>query len=151
MSGHESIRLATPDDVAAIGALTRDAYAKWVPVIGREPLPMRADYERAVRTHRFDLLHRGDLLIGLVETITHPDHLFVENLAVRPSCHGQGIGSRLIAHAEGIAAGQGLRTVRLLTNKAFAGNVAFYRRAGFAVDREEPFMGGTTVFLSKSV
>lgn len=37
------IRRATTDDAPTVGLLTRAAYAKWVPVIGREPLPMKAD------------------------------------------------------------------------------------------------------------
>ena len=46
-------------DAAAIRDLTRAAYAKWIPVIGREPMPMIADYDEAVRRHRFDLLEAG--------------------------------------------------------------------------------------------
>ena len=38
-----ALRRAVADDAAAVRVLTREAYAKWVPVIGREPLPMRAD------------------------------------------------------------------------------------------------------------
>jgi len=37
-------------DASAIRALTREAYAKWVPVIGREPKPMMADYAKAVQS-----------------------------------------------------------------------------------------------------
>ena len=43
------IRRAGEADAAAVRELTRSAYAKWVPLIGREPMPMTADYERAVR------------------------------------------------------------------------------------------------------
>ena len=50
------IRQGTVADVAAITALTRLAYAKWVPLVGREPLPMQADYSVAIRRHRFDLM-----------------------------------------------------------------------------------------------
>lgn len=53
------LRLGVAADAAAIRALTRQAYAKWTPVIGREPLPMTADYEQAVLRHRFDLLYAG--------------------------------------------------------------------------------------------
>ena len=45
-------------DASAVRELTRTAYAKWVPVIGREPKPMGADYDRAVRDHIVDLLIR---------------------------------------------------------------------------------------------
>ena len=54
------LRLAEPADAEAIGALTREAYAKWVPLIGREPLPMTINYAQALATHRFDLLHVGE-------------------------------------------------------------------------------------------
>ncbi|HEY5203999.1 MAG TPA: GNAT family N-acetyltransferase, partial [Roseiarcus sp.] len=43
-------------DAARIRDLTRAAYAKWVELIGREPLPMQADYERTVAEHTIDLL-----------------------------------------------------------------------------------------------
>lgn len=61
VSGALTLRQAVPADAPAIRALTRAAYAKWVPLIGREPKPMTADYEQAVRHHRFDLLYEeGD-------------------------------------------------------------------------------------------
>ncbi len=143
------IRLGRAADAAAIRHLTRAAYAKWVPVIGREPLPMAADYEAALRTHRFDLLFADGALAALVETARHPDHLFVVNLAVAPAHQGRGHGRTLLAHAEALAAP--LTTVRLLTNKGFAANLAFYARLGYGIDREEPFLNGTAVHLSKRV
>jgi len=51
------LRPAVAEDAAAIRSLTREAYSKWVPVIGREPKPMQADYAEAVRNHRIDLLY----------------------------------------------------------------------------------------------
>ena len=36
-----SLRLAEATDVEAITALIREAYAKWMDLIGREPLPSR--------------------------------------------------------------------------------------------------------------
>ncbi len=147
--GEVTTRLGRPADAAAIRHLTRVAYARWVPAIGREPLPMAADYAAALRTHRFDLLHDDGDLVALIETITRPDHLFVENLAVAPAHQGRGHGRTLLAHAEALAAPLG--TVRLMTNARFAANLALYRRLGYGVDREEPFMGGMTVHMSKRV
>lgn len=142
-------RPATKADVPAIEALVRAAYAKWVPVIGREPMPMTADYAQAVRLHRFDLLERAGALVALVETIPRADHLWVENLAVSPAHHGQGLGRWMLRRAEDAARALGHTTIRLATNQAFAGNVDFYRRAGFVVEREEPFRGGIGVYLAK--
>jgi hypothetical protein len=63
------LRQATLSDAPAIRDLTRKAYAKWVPLIGREPMPMTADYDVAVRQHRFDLLVSHDSLAALIETV----------------------------------------------------------------------------------
>ena len=54
MSTGVELRRAGLGDAAAVRALTRSAYAKWVPVIGREPKPMTADYAEAVRRHAID-------------------------------------------------------------------------------------------------
>ena len=56
----EEIRRAVAGDAAAIAALTRAAYEKWIPVIGRAPKPMTADYDDAVRAHLIDLLFEID-------------------------------------------------------------------------------------------
>jgi ribosomal protein S18 acetylase RimI-like enzyme len=144
-----SLLPATAEDADAIRALTRDAYAKWVPVIGREPLPMRADYAAAVRKHRIDLLHLGGKLVALIEMIQQSDHLLIENVAVAPSFQGRGFGRRLLAHAEQVAASLGQSEIRLYTNKHFAENLRLYQAQGYRIEREEAFMGGFTVHMSK--
>ncbi|CDX39251.1 GNAT family N-acetyltransferase [Mesorhizobium sp. WSM4935] len=143
------LRPATPADAAAIKAIVRAAYAKWVPVIGREPLPMRADYDKALQDHRFDLALENGRIVGLIETIPHDDHVWIENVAVAPEAQGRGIGKKLLDSAERRAVETGCRELRLLTNGAFDANVRLYRRHGYAIDREEPFMNGTTVYMSK--
>ena len=145
------IRRALAGDADAVRALTRAAYAKWVPVIGREPKPMTAAYDQAVHEHRIDLLFEGDDLVALIEIIDRGDHLLIKNLAVAPHAQRRGHGKRLLAHAEALAADLGRPLLRLYTNPRFAGNIDLYASAGFAVDREEPFLEGTTVHMSKPV
>lgn len=144
-----SIRRAQPSDAAAVGALTREAYGKWVPLIGREPLPMRADYDRAVREHIVDLLFLGADMAGLIEMVNEGDHLLVENIAIAPAFQRRGLGQYLLTHADRTAAALKLPQLRLYTNPRFAGNVELYRRYGYAIDREEPFLGGVTVYMSR--
>jgi ribosomal protein S18 acetylase RimI-like enzyme len=120
-------------------------------VIGREPLPMRADYARAVQEHRIELLYLGETLAGLIELVLEPDHLLVLNVAVAPEFQGQGHGSTLMRHAEDVARELGYVELRLFTNKAFAPNIKLYQRLGYAIDREEPFMEGFTVYMSKRI
>jgi ribosomal protein S18 acetylase RimI-like enzyme len=144
-----TLRRAVPSDAPAVRELTRAAYAKWVPIISREPTPMTVDYAMRVREHHIDLLHVGDRLAALVEMVPEPDHLLIENVAVLPAFQGQGLGHRLMAHAETVAASLGLPEMRLYTNKLFTGNVRLYRSLGYQVDREEPFKESFTIYMSK--
>jgi len=145
------LRLATPSDAAAIRDLTREAYAKWVPLIGREPKPMTADYDAAVREHRFDLLLSDGVLAALVETINEGDQVLIENLAVAPSFQGQGFARMLLAHAESVAQRLGKTRVRLYTNQQFSENLRFYERLGYGLDREEDMGVGVAVHMSKTL
>jgi len=149
--GDIALRQAVPADAPAIRALTRAAYAKWVPLIGREPKPMTADYEAAVHSHRFDLLYADGRLAALIETIPEPDHLLIENVAVLPDFQGRGLGRKLLAHAEALARAQGYGEIRLYTNQRFAENIALYRRLGYGIDREESGERGVTVHMSKPI
>ena len=149
MSETVTQRLATPADAGAVAALTREAYAKWVPRIGREPLPMTVDYAEAVRRHRFDLLDDGQDLIALIETTPQEDWLLILNVAVRPACQGHGHGVRLLKHAEQLAAEAALKGTRLYTNQRFAENIALYAALGYAIEREEALNGGVAVHMVK--
>jgi ribosomal protein S18 acetylase RimI-like enzyme len=153
-----NLRQAGPADAPAVRALTREAYAKWVAVTGREPLPMRVDYDEAVLKHRFDLLYEDDTLAALIETAPEssagpegaPDHLLIVNVAVAPAFQGRGLGRLLMAHAERLALDAGFAEVRLYTNSLMAENIALYKRLGYRVDREQPFGTSVQVFMSKA-
>jgi ribosomal protein S18 acetylase RimI-like enzyme len=116
-----------------------------VPVIGREPKPMTADYMEALRKHRFDLLELDGKLAGLIEMILKSDHLLIENVAVSPRHQGRGIGRKLMAHAEMVAALSGFGEMKLYTNKLFVENVQLYIRLGYRVCQEEEFRDGYLV------
>ncbi len=145
------LRPAEPHEAAAIAGIVRAAYARWVPAIGREPLPMRVDYAKALHEHRFDVVVDGRTIVGVIETMQREDHIWIENVAVAPEAQGRGIGRRLLDHAERIAMAAGCFEARLLTNAAFEANVALYRRLGYVVDREEEFLNGITVYMSKKL
>jgi GNAT superfamily N-acetyltransferase len=146
-----SLRPAALRDAAAIRSLTREAYAKWVPIIGREPMPMTVDYDEAVRNHRIDLVHIDGKLAALIEMVPEDDHLLIENIAVAPAFQQKGLGRKLLAHAEEVTASLRHSVIKLYTNKLFAGNVRLYQQVGYVIDREEEFKGGITVYMSKPV
>jgi ribosomal protein S18 acetylase RimI-like enzyme len=151
MSAGLQLREGTPSDAAAIRDLTRAAYAKWIPAIGREPVPMTVDYAQALLVHRFDLAYHGEELAGLIETARETDCLLIENVAVSPAWQGRGLGRRLMSHAEELAHLSGYGRIRLYTNKAFVENILFYRRLGYEKDKEVPFIAGFRIDMSKKL
>ena len=146
-----AMRQAVAADAAAVRALTREAYAKWVAVTGREPLPMRVDYVEALANHRFDLLHDEGVLVALIETERHDDHLLIVNIAVSPAHQKRGLGRRLLAHAEGLAREASLGTLSLYTNARMVENIALYQSLGYRIDREEPLGTSVQVHMSKAL
>jgi N-acetylglutamate synthase-like GNAT family acetyltransferase len=146
------IRRATPADATTIRDLTRLAYAKWVPLIGREPRPMTVNYDRAVIDHVIDLYEIDGKVVALVEVVPQAQHLLIENIAVRPDYQGRRIGDFLLDEAETIARSLHLAELRLYTNAAFISNIEFYARRGFQEFHREPFpAGGVTVYMKKMI
>jgi len=144
-----AFRTATAADVPAIRSLVRAAYAKWIPVIGREPRPMLADYSEAIHDFRFDLLTVDGQVAGVLQTCPCADHLWIENLAVHPHHQRRGHGQSLLILAEQLARHAELDALRLLTNAAFKSNVALYEKLGYEIEQSESFMGGTTLYMTR--
>jgi GNAT superfamily N-acetyltransferase len=127
------IRLATAEDVPAITAVTLAAYAKWVSLIGREPLPMTVDYARAFIEHRFDLIDEGKELAALIETVPEDGWLLIVNVAVLPAFQRRGHGRCLLAHAERLAAEAGLAGTRLYTTAVSSRTSASMNRSAISM------------------
>src|ERR1700760_4893109 len=127
-----TVRLAAPGDAATLHAIAREAYQHYVPRIGREPAPMSADYGAPVRDGQAWVAVDQGQVIGFVTLIAQPDHLLLQNLAVRTSWQGRGVGARLLALAEDEASRLRLAEIRLYTNEAMTENLAYYPRRGYS-------------------
>lgn len=145
----ETMRIATISDAEAVTVLTKMAYAKWVPVIGREPLPMKADHAAFIQENRVDLLFSGADLVALVETVQRKEDVLIENVAVDPRFQKRGYGRRMVAQAEYLAVKAGLDVVRLYTNSLFEVNLRLYTSLGYKVERTEERNGGVAIHMLK--
>jgi ribosomal protein S18 acetylase RimI-like enzyme len=121
-----------------------------VPRIGRRPAPMDADYAGHVSEGAV-FVWDDDGIKGLLVLIPAADHLLIENVAVDPSLHGQGIGRRLMEFAEHRAEALGLDELRLYTNAAMTENLAFYPRLGYREDDRRGEAGFSRVYFSKRI
>lgn len=143
------MRIAVISDAEAVTALTKMAYTKWVPVIGREPLPMKADHAAFIKENRVDLLFYGEELAALVETIQRKEDILIENVAVDPRFQKRGYGRKMVTLAEQLAVEAGLDVVRLYTNSLFEVNLRFYESLGYEFERSEERNGGVAIHMLK--
>ena len=150
MAGFEP-RRARASDVEAITSLVRAAYAKYVPRMGTEPMPMRADYGEAVRQHQVWVVEEGGSLIAILELVPQDDHLLVANVAIEPARQGRGLGRKLMAFAEDEALRQGLSEMRLYTAEAMTENIGLYARIGYAETERKTVHGIPRIYMSKRI
>ncbi|MFF0083060.1 GNAT family N-acetyltransferase [Streptomyces canus] len=128
---NDEIRPAEAADVPTVKALTDAAYEHYIERIGRVPQPMERDHAANVAAGR--VFVTGDPVVGLVVVEAHPDHLYLDNIAVRPDAQGQGVGGRLLRFVEAHARALGLPEVRLYTNAMMWENQEIYPKFGYEV------------------
>jgi ribosomal protein S18 acetylase RimI-like enzyme len=143
------IRPAEIQEAGTVTMLVREAYAKYVGRIGREPAPMLVDYEAAIMAGETWVLVEGDETSGVLVMRPDNDHLFVETVAVRPDRQGSGLGRRLMAFVEEAARDRGLREIQLYTNEKMEENLPFYRSLGFEETGRRFDEGYRRVFMKK--
>jgi ribosomal protein S18 acetylase RimI-like enzyme len=145
-------RRATATDADAIRDLVTAAYEGYIPLLGRTPIPMLADYHEAVRVHDVWVLDDdGHGIVGVIELIAHPDHLYIENVAIAPSHQGAGLGRQLMHLAETEARARGLTELGLLTNERYTSNIAMYERYGYVETHRTEHLGSDLVHFRKTL
>lgn len=143
------IRPAGPGDRAAVERIARAAYAAYVPLIGRAPAPMLADFAAAIAAGRVWVA--GAPVAGYVVAWPRGDHWHLENVAVDPAAQGRGLGRALIGHVEALARQAGARAVELYTNARMTANLALYPRLGYAETGRRVEDGFDRVFFRKAL
>ena len=131
-----TLRRATLDDLAAVTALQRAAYAKNRALLGVEPLPLLADYAQVFADYEVYLAERDGALDGVLILEPRADDLLIWSVAAAPAAQGRGVGNTMLAFAETRArANSGCACIRLYTGEPLTGNIAWYTRHGYAHER----------------
>ena len=143
------IRRARPEDRAAVEAVVREAYAVYVERIGKPPGPMLDDYIRLIDAGAVSVFETNGAIVALIVLLPEPDHLLLDNVAVRPDRQGQGLGRRLVAFAESEAQRLGYTELRLYTHITMTENIALYARLGFRETGRGRAAGYDRVFMAK--
>ena len=144
------IRRANPVDRAAVESIVNEAYAIYIDRIGRPPGPMLDDYGVLIEAGAVHVLEAGDQPVeAIVVLLEKPDHLLLDNIAVRRDRQGQGLGHQLIAFAEDEARRLGFAEIRLYTHVMMVENIALYTRLGFVETGRGRDGGYDRVFMTK--
>ena len=123
------LRPAKMEDLDAVRRIAAAAFAPFLPLIGRRPAPMDADFFGAITREEVSVVGQPSKAYILCQR--RGEALQIENLAVHPDHHGAGLGRLLVDHAVDTARRHGLARVTLYTNETMAGALRFYPRIGF--------------------
>ena len=143
------VRIASSDDAGTIAALTDAAYARYIPLLGRKPQPMTADYRQVAADHSVWLLSVNDQPAGVLVLMYESEALLIYSVAVCPPYQKQGLGRRLMAWAEHQARQHGYQIIRLYTNERMEENIAMYKHLGYEETSRQPYQGSTLVHMAK--
>jgi ribosomal protein S18 acetylase RimI-like enzyme len=140
-------RPALAHELPEVIAITEQAYAPYVPVLGGKPLPMTEDYAPRIARGEVWLVSRDASIAGLMLIEDRADHLSIFSLAVLPAAQHRGLGQWMLGHAEALARDRAVASLRLYTNALMTRNIGLYRRFGFrdAGERANPYRPGWRV------
>lgn len=146
-----AIRRAAAGDAAAVAEITRAAYRPYIERIGREPAPMRADFDALIGAGAVWVATEDGRVVGVLVLELQDTALLLESVAVDPAHQGHGIGRSLIDHAEQVARDAGLSAVDLYTNAHMTENLRLYPSLGYDLIERRREDGFDRVFFRKSL
>lgn len=146
------IRQAITDDEPAIRECAEQAYSRYVPLIGRKPAPMLADFASQIAGGEvYVATDDQDNFLGFIVFYAEDQHMLLENIAVLPRAAGRGVGKALVNFCEAAAQRRGLNGVHLYTNEKMTENLSIYPKLGYAeVDRRSED-GFNRVYFEKTL
>jgi GNAT superfamily N-acetyltransferase len=145
------IRLACQADRGSIEAIVRSAYGKYVPRMGREPMPMRDDYATLIDAQCVHVLDDDGVIKGVIVLMRETETLLLHNVAIVPEAQGTGLGRLLLTFAERAARDCGYGSIRLYTNEVMTENIALYTRIGYVETHRGDEKQFRRVYLSKTL
>ena len=145
----DGLRRATPEDAPAVSALVNASFEKYIPVIGRKPLPMNADHHDLIQNHDTWVLEQESEIIAVLEMVLKDDSLYIDTVAVSNAQQSRGIGKQLLQFAETRARELGRNAMTLFTNERYTVLLEMYARFGYVETHRVPVQGTDAVHMRK--
>ncbi|MBK9572117.1 MAG: GNAT family N-acetyltransferase [Rhodoferax sp.] len=145
------VRIATLGDVPGITACVCEAYVHYIERIGKRPGPMLEDFQETIKSAQVHVVESLGKIVGVAVLMITAEGFYLDNVAVRPSAKGTGVGRTLLELAESEARSQGFSSVYLATHELMHENRALYGRIGYKVYDSRIVGGYPRVFLRKQL
>lgn len=145
------IHRARPEDAPFVREIARAAYKPYVKRIGREPAPMVADFAGLIAAAEVWIAVDFAEILGYIVMRPDGNTLHIENVAVSPPRHGEGVGKALLDFAEAEATRIGISCMNLYTNAKMRENLSLYPRLGWVEVARRTEDGFERVYFEKTV
>ncbi len=146
------IRQAVASDEPKIRECAEQAYARYIPLIGRKPAPMGADYAAQIAAGEvYVAMDEQNDLLGFIVFYAEDGHVLLENVAVLPRAAGRGVGKALVGFCENAARHCALSAVHLYTNEKMTDNISIYHKLGYVEVGRRTEDGFNRVYFEKSI
>lgn len=143
------IRPARADEAGVVRDVVLSAYQRYVAVIGQAPGPMLDDYAARIAADQVWVVDDERGIAGILVLEDAPEHVLLDNIAVRPDRQGAGIGRLLLDFAEAEAVRRGRTAIVLYTNVLMVENIVIYAGRGYAEQERRTEQGFDRVYMRK--
>jgi GNAT superfamily N-acetyltransferase len=128
-----------------------EAYVHYIERIGKQPGPMLEHYADVISQFQVHVAVAASGVIGAIVLKVTDEGFYVDNVAVRPSAKGKGIGRLLLELAETEARRQGCESIYLAAHELMTENRALYSRIGYVEYDQRIVDGYPRVFFRKAL
>lgn len=144
-----TIRPAKPDDAPGVAACVCEAYVHYIERIGKQPGPMLDDYAKVIQQFQVHVAISAGKVVGAIVLKVTDEGFYIDNVSVRPSVKGKGVGRALLELAEAEALRQGYNSIYLATHELMTENRALYARIGYVQYDQRVVNGYARVLMRK--
>ena len=148
------IRLAMTTEVPAIKLIAQKSFERYVPLIGKPPAPMNADFSVHVLKATVFIAQsekKQDSVLGYAIVLKRDGKWCLDNIAVSPEARGRGVGSALIVACETFLQKRGVQRYHLYTNEAMEQNLTWYPEIGFVEMARRLEDGFSRIYFTKEM
>jgi ribosomal protein S18 acetylase RimI-like enzyme len=132
-----------------VAALVDAAYRHYIERIDTPPGPMTEDYAQVIRERQVTVVEEDSQILGVVVLGPTNEGFAIDNVAVRPSYQGKGLGRALLQFAEAEARRAGFDSIYLYTHEKMTENQALYAKCGYVEYERRSESGFARVFMRK--